>query len=188
MPLPNLHKGLTLIELSIALAIFAILAASAITYTPTFVQSHRSDLAIKNVTQLFKLARTEAITSASIVTICPLRTDRTCSNQWNQPISVFLDPDNSKSLTNAERVLRQIEPPLGGRFQAAPSSRRYFQFDPLGGAKGTLGNLTYCPAATSGTQFIRRLIISFSGRVRLAQDRNNDGQVETADGSPVTCS
>jgi len=187
MPLSNFKKGATLIELCIALAIIAILAAAAATSIPTLVQSQRSGAAIKNIIQLFKLARTEAITGGSIVTICPLNTGGTCTNRWNQPISVFLDPDNSRSLNHAELVLRQIAPPSGGRIQAAPTGRRYFQFGPLGGAKGTLGNLTYCPEPTTETQFIRRLIISFSGRVRLAQDRNHDGRVENFDGSPVTC-
>jgi prepilin-type N-terminal cleavage/methylation domain-containing protein len=187
MPLLNFNKGATLIELSISLAVFAIIAASAISYTPTLVQSQRSDSAIKNTIQMFKLARTEAITGGSIVTICPLNTDGTCTNQWHQPISVFSDPDNSRSLNTTEVVLLQIEPPSVGRIQAAPSGRRYFQFGPLGGAKGTLGNLTYCPEFTADTRFIRRLIVSFSGRIRLAQDKNNDGQVEDADGSPVTC-
>lgn len=181
-------RGLTLIELCTTLAIISIMAFSAISFTPLIVQSKRADSAITDVFRLFKLARTEAITSGSIVTICPLDKSGKCVNTWNQPISVFIDTDDSRSLNQDETLIKQIAPPPAGRFVVAPINRRYFQFDPLGGAKGTLGNITYCSENVSSVQNTRRLIISFSGRIRLARDQNGAGSVENAKGAPITCS
>jgi prepilin-type N-terminal cleavage/methylation domain-containing protein len=182
----HLHKGLTLIELCVTMSIAAIITVSTASYAPSLIQTRKSDSTINELFQLFSLARTEAITRSSIVTICPLNRTGRCSNNWDTPISVFQDPDNSRSLTHNEVIIRQTESHLSGSLKAAPLRRRYFQFDSLGESKGTLGNLTYC-AKTGDPKYTRRLIVTFSGRTRLAQDTNLDGQVEDADGTPVYC-
>lgn len=182
----NTSKGLTLVELCITLSITAMITLSAASYAPTVIQHHTSDSAINQIARAFRFARTEAIMSRSIVTICPLNTAGRCTNKWNNPISVFRDADNSHSLTRNEVVIRQVEQLNDGILKAAPSHRRYFQFATSGESRGTAGNITYCPRSTD-PQFLRRLIVNFSGRMRLAQDTNNDGRVENANGSPVTC-
>lgn len=184
---PHSNGGITLVELCVALSVLSILAFSAISFAPSMIQHKRSDAAIKDIFHLFRLARTEAITSGSIVTMCPLDLSGRCRNAWNGPVSVFLDPDNSRSLSGSERIIRQISPPAMGQIQVAPANRRYFQFGPLGGAKGTLGNVTYCPEHLDDARHIRRVIISFSGRIRRARDKNGDGIVENSDGSSVRC-
>ncbi|OEY66661.1 GspH/FimT family pseudopilin [Marinobacter sp. X15-166B] len=182
----RLTKGLTLIELCVALLVMATIALSVASVAPSMIHTQRADAAIKELRQLFRFARTEAITRTTIVTICPLDAANQCSNDWHRPISVFRDPDNSRALSQGEVIIKQLDRAAGGVLRAAPAQRRYFQFDALGGSKGTLGNLTYCP--TSGDpRFIRRLIVSFPGRTRLAQDTDLDGQVEDAQGKPITC-
>lgn len=162
-------EGITLIELCVALSIVAILALSTASYAPSVIQKIRADSGIRELHHLFKFARTEAITSGSIVTLCPIDEARGCSNDWNSnPISVFRDSDNSKSLTHDETIIKQVAILSVGSLSAAPSQRGYFQFDSLGGAKGTPGNLTYFPTPHD-TEMARKIIISFSGRTRMAR-------------------
>lgn len=162
-------KGITLIELCVVLSIIAITAVSAVFHAPSVIQNQRADSGIRELFHLFNFARTEAITSGSIVTVCPLNEAENCSGDWeNDLISVFRDPDNSRSVTHDEPIIKQIASPFTGSLKAAPSRRGYFQFDSLGGAKGTPGNLTYSPRPDD-TQFARKIIISFSGRARLAK-------------------
>jgi type IV fimbrial biogenesis protein FimT len=182
----NTSKGLTLVELCTTLSIIAIATLSAVSYAPAIIQHHTSDYAIKEIAQAFRFARTEAIMGRSIVTVCPLNTSGKCTNHWNNPISIFRDPDNSHSLTRNEVVIRQVKQLHRGTLAAAPSHRRYFQFATSGESRGTAGNITYCPKSTD-PRFIRRLIVNFAGRIRLAQDTNNDGQIENANGSPIIC-
>jgi type IV fimbrial biogenesis protein FimT len=186
MTIFNANKGLTLVELCTTLSIIAIVTLSAASYAPTVVQHHTSDYAINGIEQAFRFARTEAIMGRSIVTVCPLNTAGQCTNHWNDPISIFRDPDNSHSLNRNEVVIRQIKQKHNGALAVAPSYRRYFQFATSGESRGTPGNITYCPKSAD-PRFIRRLIVNFAGRIRLAQDTNNDGRVENANGSHVVC-
>jgi len=154
------------------LSIVAIITLSAASYAPSVIQNRRADSVIRELFHLFNFARTEAITSGTIVTICPINKTGSCSGDWeNNPISVFRDPNNSKSIARDEMVIKQVTSPFTGSLKAAPSRRGYFQFDSLGGARGTPGNLTYSPRSYD-TKFARKIIISFSGRARLAQVKN----------------
>lgn len=182
------ERGLTLIELCSALTIFSIVTFAATSYSLNLIKSKRGQHAIENVYQVFKLARSEAITSGSIVTICPLDSANRCGNSWDLALFVFRDPDNSRSLTNDEVIIRQIRAPLAGSLRPAPQNRRYFQFGPLGEAKGTLGNVTYCPKDPKDKHLIRQLIMNFVGRVRFAHDINGDNIVDKSDGTTVSCS
>lgn len=165
-------NGTTLIELMAALAIVAILCLTAASIAPSFIQKQRANAVISKLSHLLHFARTEAITSASIVTICPLDSSKSCSGDWNtDPITVFRDPDNSRSLTQNDTVVKQIEGEAVGTLKSTPSYRGYFQFDALGSAKGTAGNLTYSPNAAD-TQFAQKVIVNFAGRVRLAAVKN----------------
>ncbi len=184
----SLSKGYTLIELCVTLTIMSVLAFSAVSIAPQILQAKQADDAIKNVFRLFRLARTEAITKGAVVTICPLDLSGRCTNGWNQTLSMFVDEDNSRSLNQGEAVVKTIKPPSSGRIEVAPQNRRYFQFGPLGGAKGTLGNVTYCSEPASDGMNTRQVVISFSGRLRLARDEDRDGIAEYANGIPVTCS
>lgn len=168
MKYPEACKGATLVELCTVLAILAIIALSAVSFAPSIIQKHRADSVTRELLHLFHLARTEAITSGSIATLCPTNETGTCSGDWeNNPVSVFIDPDNSRSITNGETVIKLIAPPSTGVLKSVPAKRGYFQFDALGGSRGTPGNLTYSPNSHD-SKFARKIIINFSGRARLA--------------------
>ena len=99
---------------------------------------------------------------------------------------MFADPNNRKRLAADGDVLLETQVSSIGRLAAAPKSRRYFQFTPLGHARGTMGNITWCAQQDSPDKR-QQLIITLSGRVRLAIDTNGDGIREKADGSKISC-
>jgi len=179
-------RGFTLIELVICIALLVTIIAASTHSIGNLVDRQRSQSEIKGLMRTFHLARTSAINHAQIVTICPLGSDGRCTSDWNSPVSIFLDPDNQKALNNSDFLVHVFHGSGNGHFQPAPSNRRYFQFSSLGTSRGTMGNVTWC-ARNDEPTLRQQLIISRSGRLRFAQDRNNDGVKEKYDGTPISC-
>ena len=65
-------------------------------------------------------------------------------------------------------------------------NRQYLQFDGRGVTLFQNGNFTFCPD-NGDTTLIRQLILSLTGRTRMALDTDGDGVVENSQGKPVTC-
>ena len=186
MLLIHRNSGFTLLELLICITLLATILVASSNSIGKLVDRQRSHSEIKELMRAFHFAKTAAINNAQIVTICPLDAHSQCTADWNGPISIFRDPDNQKMLSNDDRLLHVYQGSGQGHFQPAPSTRRYFQFSSLGTARGTMGNITWC--ARDDQAFLRQqLIVSRSGRLRLAQDRNGDGIREKYDGTPISC-
>jgi prepilin-type N-terminal cleavage/methylation domain-containing protein len=186
MLLNHRKSGFTLIELLICITLLATILIVSSNSVGNLVDRQRSQSEIKGLMRAFHFARTAAISNAQIVTICPLDEHSRCTTNWNGPVTIFLDPDNQKALNDGNNLLHVYQGTGQGHFQPAPSKRRYFQFSSLGTARGTMGNVTWC--ARNDRAFLRQqLIVSRSGRLRLAQDRNGDGIREKFDGTPISC-
>nr|WP_315592593.1 GspH/FimT family pseudopilin [uncultured Cupriavidus sp.] len=104
-------RGLTLIELLVALTVLSILAAAAIPNFKSFL--HNSRLS-SDATRLFtdlELARSEAARRNATVTICPLDTGNLCSDDWSLPRILFVDADNDGIYSNTEELIRHSDTP-----------------------------------------------------------------------------
>jgi len=183
------NGGFTLPELVITLVVLAILITIAYPGWSTTIERYRAQRLQSELRTLFNSARMTAVHESSLVTICPLNAANVCSNDWNARISVFLDPDKSRSLSSHNHLIRFSETVDGGNLQASSSGhgeRRYFQYNSDGTVRGTIGHLRWCShSATPETAFQLRL--NFGGRIRWAQDTDDDGIAEMSDGSPLTC-
>jgi prepilin-type N-terminal cleavage/methylation domain-containing protein len=185
MTTPSLQRGLTLLELLITLGILAVIVTMASPRFQTLMESTEKRTALNNLFHGFQSARAEAIRRGHVVTLCPLISGN-CSSDWSQNISLFTDPDSNQALSGDETILATIHPPRKGELIPAPASRRYFQFDAIGAVRGTIGNVTYCPASGNSRQ-IGQIILSMGGRLRFAVDYNGDGNVQKGNGSTITC-
>lgn len=179
------QKAFTLIELLTVLALVAIVLTLAVSSMRPLSARTATSAALQKLYTGFQLARSTAVNQRQLVTICPLDGGGSCSTDWNQPISIFFDPGNNKSLTDGN-LIQVIPMPSAGSLRARPKNKQYFQFDAIGTANSIWGNITFCPpngeAAHAG-----QLILSMGGRLRFAQDRNKDGIVEASNGSPISC-
>jgi type IV fimbrial biogenesis protein FimT len=102
--------GVTLIELMVAVAVLAVLAAAAIPNFKSFL--HNSRLSA-DATRLFadlELARSEAARRNTTVTICPLDSGNKCADDWTLPRIVFVDADNDGTYSNTEELIRNSDP------------------------------------------------------------------------------
>ncbi len=181
---PVKHRGLTLIELVICVAIMAILATISI---PSFSEMRKNTVrqsSLSSVWHAIFLARSEAIKRNSVVALCKSRDAARCDNSpgnWADGWMVFenLDRDVPAQRDPGEPVLRiygateQISITPNG---SGPRSRQTFSFSPFAQSSAN-GTIVFCDSR--GSSAARAIIISHTGRPRQsARDASN---------RPLTC-
>jgi type IV fimbrial biogenesis protein FimT len=157
-------SGFTLLELMVVVAIVAIIAGIGIPAMNNFLDNSRAEAKLIELSRMFAFARSQAASTKSPVTICPLA-NNACTANWLGQISVFNDPNNNRQLDANETVLRVTE---------ASTSSDSINFSIAGisfAANGTASNggvLSYCPSgkAEKGAQ----LTLLQSGRSRVSKN------------------
>jgi type IV fimbrial biogenesis protein FimT len=181
--------GFTLLELMISIAIAVIITSAVTVGWQSLIESTVSQRIRSTLIQSFADARSEAVTSNQTTTLCPLNENHVCTADWDGPISVFTDPNNDRALTPTAKLIQTHHPVSGGFLTASnsgPSERRYFQYNPDGSARGTIGHIVWCPNSKNPTRAIQ-LRMNFGGRITWAIDRDGDGIREDAQGHGLVC-
>ncbi|NMP30943.1 prepilin-type N-terminal cleavage/methylation domain-containing protein [Thalassotalea sp. M1531] len=181
-----LNKGFTLIELMVGIAIVAIVITIGVPALNDFNTQMRVDNQISEVNRLLLTARNAAINTESNVTVCPLKADNTCGNDWTGQISVFTNTAANTAYDAVNERLITVKDAVrdGDKLTFAATNIVY-------GATGqmisaTSGLIGFCPS--EGADLNRGLVITASGRVATTSDTDNDGKDETRAGDEVSCS
>ena len=101
-------SGFTLIELIIAMGILGILVSIAAPGFKDSMKDKRLTAGANDFISALQYAKSEALSVSDEVTICPKNTASTdCSGaaDWGQGWLIFVDADNSQTVTNAEEIL-----------------------------------------------------------------------------------
>jgi type IV fimbrial biogenesis protein FimT len=181
--------GFTLLELMITIAITVIVTSALAATWQGLIVGTISQQVRSTLNQSFANARSEAVTANEVTTLCPLNGNNVCSSDWDGPISVFTDPNNDRALTSTADLIRIHHPVSSGYLTASksgPAERRYFQYNPDGSARGTIGHILWCPDNEDATRAIQ-LRMNFGGRITWATDQNGDGIREDASGRALVC-
>jgi len=163
-------KGFTLIELLVVITIVAISLLFAIPAFHSFITSNRTLTQVNQLVAAINFARSEAIKRHTTITLCGSMDGHTCIDQWQKGWLVRIDKDN-KVLRNYGAIPARDQ--LVWRSSLAKS---YLQMNPLGNTRGQDGRFIYCPA-TKNTQQFMAVIISQSGRVRIARNDGSEGKL-----------
>lgn len=148
-------RGVTLVELMVALAVLAILLGIAVpSFTDASLSSRLRSLA-NGLVASAALGRSEAIKRNAVVTLCASSDGATCTGGWHQGWIV----------TTANGTVLQAQPaaPVGYRVTAGETS---IAFQPTGlGATST--SLTICRSSPSAGSQERLVEINLTGRTSV---------------------
>lgn len=167
-------RGFTLLELIVSTAILSIILTVAIPSLVDISNSHRSNASVTQLRKVLIGARHLALSNSQKVTVCP-QLNNVCNNNWQNPISVFIDSnDNAEIDTDEKLLLTASNSNNRGNWFTRNAATTNIAFNGRGHAFGSATTLLYCP--TSGdNEYARQLVISFQGRIRSDRYLSNRG-------------
>lgn len=184
----KLYQGMTLIELMLGIAITTILITIALPSFNSFIVQLRVDNEISRLARLLLIARSHAISSENNVIICPLINDGTCTVNWHEELSVFVDSNANKQFDSAnnELLIATKAPISSGDILKYATSRNKITYQATGHLFGlSNGTLRYCPKDYAEKS--RAIIVARSGRFYATKDNNNDGHDQTRSNQTIDC-
>ncbi|MEM9255453.1 MAG: GspH/FimT family pseudopilin [Pseudomonadota bacterium] len=187
------QRGVTLVELMIVLVIVAIVAMVAAPAFQDTIQRNQRLSAVENMGAMIANARTEAVSRATDIALCPSADGATCSGTANWEDGVILFEDNGEGsgvardgILNGDEELIRVFGAAGGDLQVRSNTnfvnRQAILFDTRGAVFDS-GTITVCnePGATN----TMALIINRSGQARLAVDEDaTPDDIVNDDGDP----
>ena len=165
--LSSIHKGFTLIELMITIAVAGILVTIALPSLSSLVIKVRVDNEVAEIQRLLLTARNAAINSGQNASLCPLAADNTCQNttNWTGRIGVV----------SADGLIKEKSPiKVGDNLIFAFSNVTYNPSGQLGFFNGNASTFSYCPRDNS--KYARGVVVTLSGRSSLSIDNYGDGK------------
>ncbi|MDT8410811.1 MAG: GspH/FimT family pseudopilin [Wenzhouxiangellaceae bacterium] len=159
------QSGLTLIELMIAVSIFAIITSLSMPSMRDFQQRARISAAANELVANINLARQRAVMDRENTMLCPSVDQASCSgsNRWDQGWIVFRDPDDNRKPDQPGDILR-----VGSKIEGLhvdSAGRNRIRYQPSGSAFGT--NLTIKLCNPDKPEHARAVIVSNPGRPRV---------------------
>lgn len=175
------NKGLTLLELLIAVSIAAILATVAVPSMQSLIADARLSSAVSIHSSLLTFARSTAVDRNEKVTLCPTADSIQCgqANTWNSGVMAFTDRNGNSRRDQGESLLKYQPLKSGLRIFSGASpdatgrSRKRIVFSPSGSAAGSTISIKFCADHWKGTGLV--LVVQNSGRIRLS-DRDGSGK------------
>ena len=171
------HRGYTLYELLITIALIAIIVGLGLPSFAGFVARNRQHVEINALFHAIHLARKESIMRRRVVSICPSLDGLSCepSRDWSTGWLMFENSDKDQP------PRRDLGEPLlqahivGGNIQIM-SNRRGFTLRATQ-KRATNGTFVVCDRGEQARP--KALVVSYTGRPRVA--------TETTRGEPYSC-
>jgi type IV fimbrial biogenesis protein FimT len=175
------QQGFTLIELTIVLAIVALLFSLGSTSYRFVINQTRVQADVGNLLMMLRMTRQQAIVHSTTSVLCPSKNDKTCVRDWKLPLIQFYDINKNKK--------RDIDEAIQHRFQAFADDdvlikypKTQVRFNEQGMANFYNGTFGYCLG-----QFTKGIVISRIGRIRFAKDLNGDHIPDVNRNTSVSC-
>jgi type IV fimbrial biogenesis protein FimT len=176
--------GLTFVELMMTLAIAAILSAVAAPSFNNIIQDNKLVTQVNSLQASLSFARSEAIKRNNFVTVCGSNDGENCIGGWNTGRSVLVD-NNLDNTVGADEPILLVVADIASK-NTLNFNRSRVAYTGTGIARGgSNGTFTFCD--NRGEISAKGIIVSNTGRPRLAVDRDADGIVESGSNHNVSC-
>lgn len=161
------EKGFTLIEMMLALSVFAVLVSVSLPSLRDLLQRNRISAVANDLVAHINMARQHAVMHREITLMCPSLDGATCSggNRWDHGWIVFRDPDRNRKPDQPDDILRVADGIEGLLMDSA--GRTLIRYRPSGFATGT--NLTIKLCDPDNADHSRAVIVSNPGRPRTGE-------------------
>lgn len=156
------NYGRTLIELMSALAIVAIITTAALPNLKTLIETNARAQAINQLIATLHHARSDAVFSRSIVTLCAGRLECSGSQNWQGDLVMFRDRNANGQLDADDQLIYRtsIDKEFNWHWNR---TKGYIQFEPDGSTRALNGTFTLCRGGVPQA----RIVVSLSGRARV---------------------
>ncbi|WP_417539922.1 GspH/FimT family pseudopilin [Marinobacter sp.] len=182
----RLGNGFSLLEVLLCIALLAIVASLSAPNLAGLILDSRKRVIFNELHGFLAFGRWTAVSKQSLVTICPLSTSGVCVDDWNRPISAFIDADKDRRPDDGI-LLKQLTLDLKGfTLTSRTAGRGYFRFNSEGAAHGSMGSLLLCPH-NQRLETMAYMPVNLAGRFRVEDDRDHDGIIRTASGTKISC-
>jgi type IV fimbrial biogenesis protein FimT len=175
------QQGFTLIELTIVLAIVALLLSVGSPSYRFLINQSRIQSDVGNLLMMLRMTRQHAVTNAATTVLCPSNDDKTCIRDWKLPLIQFIDSNKNKKRDPDEGIEKRF-PAFDGDDVFIKYPKTQVRFDEQGMANFYNGTFGYCL-----DEKVKGIIISRIGRIRFAQDLDGDHIPDVNPDTPVTC-
>lgn len=166
------HKGFTILELMITVAVGAIAMAIAVPNMQSFVENQRQATSSNKLLSSLLAARDEALTNNVRVTVCPSRNGTSCQAvNWDQGHIAFIDLDSDQVVDAGDRMVAIGESASSGIGIETGSFGTFLMYRPNGRimVNNTGENEgTFAICDDRGGSKARTLTINTSGRPRIS--------------------
>lgn len=192
----NRHRGFSLLELMIVLAISAILASVAMpSFQDAMLNAKRGSITGGLIGSL-QLARSEAIKQSTRVSVCARQSDTVCGTDWGEGWLVFTDAGATIGSIDADETILQVNQEISpsstlstlariSTGAGAPIARPFVRFTPRGATNWRgAGTFLYCDVRDEAGA--SALNVTLSGDVRRARKNTADELID-AFGTAVIC-
>jgi type IV fimbrial biogenesis protein FimT len=187
MNMKQKETGATLIELTAALGLAAILMSMAVPNYQTFTLNNRMVAEFNTFTSALQVARSEAIRRNEDVTICVSNANgNDCGNTGNWEAGWIICAD-SECGTESLRVGDPLPAEYSLRSSNNFSSNSRITFSNDGTLANNDGRGTFTLCDRRGNAKAKAIILNAVGRTQRSFDNDDDNIVDNHDGDNVTC-
>ncbi len=187
-------RGFTITELLAVVVIAAVLMAIAVPNLQQFLLNNARTTRLNELVLAFNIARNEAITNRTTVTVCRVALPATtcaADDNWEDGIAVRADLNNDGDIADPEDLIRLFDLNAGGTITMLGSDNAATAVTAV--TYGTTGQLS---SAQTGVRMVhcdergqgeaRAVILSAAGQPRISRDDDADG-IHEVNGADVSC-